>query len=251
MGFKMPGFSPFNKGKAYSTAKTHLNSNPNLGNTGNPDPMSSDEKRYRQMLRDGKINQDVFDQLISKLNTPGKEVVSEVKAPTTKSPYPIAPEDEIMTNKPTKKLTSKLTVKRDKSTVTNPDTKTIKSDMDAVNVSAKKGKGSKKKKDDKTIAKSEYNIAKVKHSQGKISDEELAASKEKKKKSQTGREKIRMKTKKIKSDVTKKIKDTKKKFTKSDEEKELKKKQKLAKLKRKNPKKYAKLEQASKTISGV
>ena len=144
-------------------------------------------------------------------------------------------------SKPTKKLKSKLTVV-DKKTETMP-----KTHIDDVNVKSK----SRKKKNDKTIAKSEYNIAKVKHSQGKISDEELAASKEKKKKSQTGREKIRMKTKKIKSDVTKKIKDTKKKFTKSDEEKELKQKQKLAKLKRKNPKKYAKLEQASKTISGI
>ena len=148
-------------------------------------------------------------------------------------------------SKPTRKLKSKLTVV-DKKTETTP-----KTDIDAVTVTAKKGKGSKKKKDDKTISKAEYKIAKVQHSQGKISDEELAASKEKKKKSQTGREKIRMKTKKIKSDVTKKIKDTKKKFTKSDEEKELKQKQKLAKLKRKNPKKYAKLEQASKTISGI
>ena len=130
--------------------------------------------------------------------------------------------------------------------------KTIpKTDMDAVTVTAKKGKGSKKKKDDKTISKAEYKIAKVQHSQGKISDEELAAKKKAKKGSQTGREKIRTKTRKIKSDVTKKIKDTKKKFTKSDEEKKLKEKTKLAKLKRKNPKKYAALEQASKTIAGV
>ena len=84
------------------------------------------------------------------------------------SPLTIAPEDEIM------------------------------ADMDAINV---KGR-SKKKKNDKTIAKSEYNIAKVKHSQGKISDEELAAAKDKKKKSQTGREKIRTKFKEKKDKRT-------------------------------------------------
>ncbi len=133
----MPGFSPFNKGKAYSTAKTHLNSNPNLGNTGDPDPMSSEEKRYRQMLRDGKINQDVFDQLISQLNTQTKTNLStsDAQSPTTKSPYPIAPEGEIKPPRPTKKLMSKLTVKTKKKSTLIP-----KTDMDAVTVTAKKGK---------------------------------------------------------------------------------------------------------------
>jgi hypothetical protein len=114
-----------------------------------------------------------------------------------------------------------------------------KADMDAVVVTPKmEEKRDKKNKREK-----------------KRKDKRLARIK--KKEIKTGKQKVKAKVKKVKSDIVAKVddikanvKDTvgkvKKKYTKSDEEKELKQKQNLAKLKRKNPEKYKALEDASK-----
>jgi hypothetical protein len=136
-----------------------------------------------------------------------------------------------------------------------------KADMDAVVVTPKmeekrdkKNKREKKRKD-KRLARIKKKEMKIRHD-GKDSDEYKKASEELEA-LKTGKQKVKAKVKKVKSDIVAKVddiktnvKDTvgkvKKKYTKSDEEKELKQKQNLAKLKRKNPEKYKALEDASK-----
>lgn len=115
-------------------------------------------------------------------------------------------------------------------------------------------KAKEEKRDNKKLARLDKKKARIEF--GKDSDEFKAADANLDSK-KTGQNKIKAKVEETKGKVKAKVEDiktnvkdtvgkVKKKYTKSDEEKELKQKQNLAKLKRKNSKKYKALEDASK-----
>ena len=112
-----------------------------------------------------------------------------------------------------------------------------------------KKKAREEKRDNKKLARLDKKKARIEF--GKDSDEFKAAD-AKLDSQKTGQNKVKAKVEEtkskvkekvgeVKANVKSKVEDIKKKYTKSDEEKELEQKQNLAKLKRKNPEKYAKL----------